>query len=239
MTKNLIRYVDDETVNFTGSDSEDYVDDEDIEGMKIESNSSLISVWKLKSDVLLNLYASKNKDSQDLEEVLNINNIPTLTINTDLIKQTIFIFDLIFGLNMNLRFDRSFFPSDFIDFDYSVIYSEDVKDRFIDLIKNRKAYLHEDSNYFEVDESKISEGTLVRTLINSRVVLFWRDVSLSEVTIKRIMTLGLAFLIKGLSVSELVFYVKEVLPYGEFSVSVVHHESNYVVIGVENPLFKF
>lgn len=124
-------------------------------------------------------------------------------------------------------------------FDETLTYIQDEGSLFRDLVLKKKGYLSDTSDYYEVDSSLLSTNTKTTTLRNTRVILFWRSLELKKYTIKRILTLGLLFLIGKISMAELIFYVKLELPEGSYEVKILQKDKTYVVIGIEKPIFSF
>lgn len=84
----------------------------------------------------------------------------------------------------------------------------------------------------------LAKNTKVTTLVNTRVILFWRNVRLEDTVKKRIISLGLLYLMRKISKAELLFYIREILPSGSLEVTIRYKVNTYVLIGVESPLFS-
>lgn len=115
------------------------------------------------------------------------------------------------------------------NFDETLAYVSSEKDKFYNLVTKRKGYLQEDSNYYQIDKSILSEDREAIILANSRVILFWRGLTLNEWQIKRIITLGLLHLIGQLTVGQLYIQVKDIIPKGIFEVSIKSEDRKSVV----------
>lgn len=162
--------------------------------------------------------------------------LPRLQLNIDKIQLVNFSSDLVYGLNLTIK-QRSIIGSKLVIFNSDVTYNEDEGLKFRRSIVEKKGYLESDENYFNLKEDLVTKGTKVVTLINTRVILFWRDVDLSELTVKRILSLGLLFLIKKMSYAELFFEINRLLPNGRYNVSIKSVDNSYVLIGIELPIF--
>jgi hypothetical protein len=162
--------------------------------------------------------------------------IPRIALDIDNLKVVRFSEDLVYGLKLSVNY-KNFLASVNQNFDSDVTYNEDEGLKFRRLIMERKGYLDPEENYFYLKDNLLSEGTKVTTLINTRVLLFWRGIELSEYIVKRTLSLGLLYLIKRISYAELIFEIYSLLPNGRYNVSVKSVDSSYVLIGIELPIF--
>lgn len=167
-----------------------------------------------------------NKFKQD--NYLDVENKQAVKFSSDLVK------DLKLIINY-----REFFKSKEKQFDETLTYVQDDSSLFKTLVLKKKGYLSDKSDFNVIDSSMLTTKTKATTLRNTRVILFWRSLELKEYTISRILTLGLLFLIGNISLAELVFYIKLELPEGDFEVKIIQQKNNYVVIGIEKPIFSF
>lgn len=158
---------------------------------------------------------------------LNINTMNTLTMVTDLLK----------GIDLKMKVNSGLFSS-IINYGNEIVYNDENAAGFTKHVLKRKGYLIEESNYFNVNTDKLSYETNVLALVNTRVILFWKDIRLNDIVKKRIITLGLAFLINKISLAELYFFIREALPPLSCEVSVSYKKNTYVLIGVEGPIFS-
>lgn len=124
-------------------------------------------------------------------------------------------------------------------FDEAIASNPRLKKSFRRKILHGDGYLTDQSNYFDVDSKFLDEYSKMSTFRNSRVLLIWRGVDLKSSQIKRILTLGLGFLIEAISKAELIFAVKQILPLGDFNVKVMYVRKSYVFIGIEGQVFSF
>lgn len=122
-------------------------------------------------------------------------------------------------------------------FDETLAYDEIERNKFRKLVIKRDAYLEVDSNYFEISKEFLSKGTQSTMLTNSRVVVFWRGLTLTDFQVKRLLTLGLLYLVQGLTKAELIFHIRETIPKGKYEVFIQERKNSFVIIGVEEPIF--
>lgn len=163
---------------------------------------------------------------------------PKLTLNLEDLQVVDSSASLLYGLD--LKVNQKYFTGRKVkEYDVSIMESPIKKDSFTKSIFRRKGYLEEEQNYFEVPSKYVSEDTEVTLLTNSRVVLFWRGFKLNEFTVKRILSLGLLYLMGEITQAELVFNIRENLPNGSFEVSVKYQTNTYVLIGIEKPIFSY
>jgi hypothetical protein len=179
-----------------------------------------------------------DNDVGNLKDILSFkDDIPRLNLNINSMNTLIMIKDLIKDVDLTMKVNSGLFGS-IVNYSEEIIYNDELAAGFTKHVLNKKGYLIEESNYFDVDKKNLSYGTNVFVLINTRVLLFWRDVNLDETMKKRIITLGFALLINKISLAELYFFIKEALPPITCEVSVSYKKNTYVLIGVEGPVFS-
>lgn len=154
-------------------------------------------------------------------------------------KQAVrFSSDLVNNLKLVVNY-KEFLLKKSKQFDETITYVQEESSLFRNLVLKKKGYLSDKSDFNVVDSSMLTQNTKTITLSNTRVILFWRSIELKEYIIQRILTLGLLFLIGNISIAELIFYIKLELPEGNFEVKILQQKNNYVVIGIEKPIFSF
>lgn len=172
--------------------------------------------------------------------VKNGNSYPQFELNVDRLKIVKYSEEFLLNLNLSLTYKNVLMVTSFKEFDETLSYSSEAKEKAKQLILNRGAYFHEDSNYFDVmDEKHISKGTSISMLRNSRVTLFWRNVELSDNQKKRILSLGLSYMIGIISYAELYYCIQRTLQKGSYNISVRTVPKTFVLIGVEREIFSF
>jgi hypothetical protein len=117
--------------------------------------------------------------------------------------------------------------------------SEKEKLLFHNIITKKEGVLEEESNYFWVDDNLLSDNGKACTLRNTRVILYWRGINLEDFVVKRILTLGFDFLIMGFTKDELLAKVLQTLPPGTFEIKIKFDRKVYVLITIEEPIFRF
>lgn len=172
--------------------------------------------------------------------VKNGNSYPQFELDVDRLKIVKYSEEFLLNLNLSLTYKNVLMITSFKEFDETLSYSSEAKEKAKQLILNRGAYFHEDSNYFDViDEKHISKGTNISMLRNSRVTLFWRNVELSDSQKKRILSLGLSYMIGIISYAELYYCIQRTLQNGSYNISVRTVPKTFVLIGVEREIFSF
>jgi hypothetical protein len=188
----------------------------------------------------LNIFEESEIDEESIVDIINSlskSELPRFELNVDNKKVVKFSTDLVYGLDLELSY-KKLIGRTTITFDENVTYDKDESSKFRNLITIKDGYLSKDENFFEVDSSKLSKNTKVTTLVNTRVILFWRNVRLEDTVKKRIISLGLLYLMRKISKAELLFYIREILPSGSLEVTIRYKVNTYVLIGVESPLFN-
>lgn len=145
--------------------------------------------------------------------------------------------DLLKNLHLEIRGSHLFGTKE-KTFSEELLYDASLKNEFRDYIIKHGGYLIQESNYFEISTELLSELSKATMLVNSRVLLFWRGVTIDDLTVRKILTAGLGFLIGSISYAELVFQIKKLIPKGTFEVSVKYQKDAFVLIGVEQPVFS-
>jgi hypothetical protein len=146
--------------------------------------------------------------------------------------------DFLVSLDLTISCSNLFGERKF-EFDETVSYVQEEKDKFKELVFDRDGYLTEDHNYFKVPGEDLSFDRNAITLKNQRVIVFWRNINLTERVTKQIVTLGFAYLLNIVNDAELVFRIRQMLPLGVHGVSVKSIPNTYVIIGIEPPIFSF
>lgn len=193
-------------------------------------NPNLVREIILNSENILRLSRLVNSVSTCPKFELDINNLKIVKYSSE----------FLLNLNLSLTYKNVLMVTSYKEFDETLSYSYEAKEKAKQLILNRGGYFHDDSNFFEVeDEKRISKGTNIMMIRNSRVTLFWRNVILSYDQKKRILSLGLGYMIGIISYAELYYCIQRALPKGSYNVSVKTIPKTFVLIGVEGELFSF
>lgn len=160
--------------------------------------------------------------------------------NLDLSRMDVVKFssELLQNLNLLLSYKRLGFYRKKL-FDETLTYNKLFGDSFKELVLDKHGYLEEEENYFELSKEYVSKDTNTILLRNSRVILYWRSFELDQIMIKRILTLGLLFLIGSINKAELYFYIRRIIPDGTYEISIRNKENSFVLIGIEKPLFSY
>lgn len=149
-------------------------------------------------------------------------------------------YDLLTNLVLRVKYTRLMIWDKIYSFDENLANDKDTRLKFRDLILNKRGYFEHDSNYFELRKAKKPKGTSIQCIKNLRVTLFWSNIILDEIQIKRILTLGLAFLMEEISEAELIFHVNEIIKVrGKYDIFLNSKEKVFVRIGIRLPLFTF
>lgn len=234
--------------------SVDLSEDTNLKDDKFEHQQEDDSVIEEKDKVFVRLQNPNFKNPNLVKEIiLNSKNIlrlsnavkdsnsyPLFELNVDRLKIVKYSDEFLLNLNLSLTYKNVLMVTSFKEFDETLSYSFEAKEKAKQLILNRGAYFHEDSNYFDViDEKHISKGTNITMLRNSRVTLFWRNVELSDSQKKRILSLGLSYMIGIISYAELYYCIQKTLQKGSYNISVRTVPKTFVLIGVEREIFSF
>lgn len=182
----------------------------------------------------------ENIYQMDLKSLLLRNEIlPGFNINVETIDVVKFSSELLQNLNLLLNYrTKVYIVRNTYKFDETLSYNENQKKKFKRLVTEQDGYLENESNYFTVKKEFLSRNTKTVTLRNSRVILFWRKLELKDNEVKRILSLGLSFLIGSITLAELYFYVRRIVPKGIYEVSIRYKKNSYVLIGIEKPIFR-
>lgn len=181
-----------------------------------------------------------NKLNDDLKQILlSVDIVPRFNLNVEEIKIVKFSSQLLENLNLILNYKRMLSMSRTTkEFDETLSYKRDMKQVFKKLVTKQDGYLDNESNYFYVDKQFLTKGTKTVSLRNTRVILFWRKIDIEDKVVKRILTLGLLFLIGEISIAELTFMIKKLIPNNTFEVSIKYKKNTYLLIGIEKPIFS-
>jgi hypothetical protein len=145
-----------------------------------------------------------------------------------------------FALGLDLKLHTNGLFKKVHEFDMTLFSDNRSMEKFHKLVFNNNGVLEEESNYFWIYDEKLSyDGSKACTLRNTRVILYWRGLELDEHNVKRILTLGLDFLIFGFTKEELIFKIRTMIPTGTYDVAVKYNRKSYCLITIEQPLFIF
>lgn len=194
------------------------------------------------SFVNLKKYLLKNKDNAEVEKSIPkvlVENIiePRFNLNVANMQVTKIKSELLKNLDLSLRGNFLFVVKD-RSFSEELLYDSSLEKDFREYIIKHGGYLIQEKNYFEISPDLLSELTRATMLINSRVLLFWRGITIDDLTVKKILTAGLGFLIGSISYPELLLLIKKEIPNETFEVSVKYQTNAYVMIGIEEPVFS-
>lgn len=200
-----------------------------------------VGVTKVRSPDADNMFIETLADDQIIttkEDSLTIFS-PKFQLNGEKLEIVKFSSDLLLNLDLTFKFDHlKVIPSIYI-FDETLSYDNRIREKLKNIIIHKGGYLLEDSNFFSVEKYQLSDYTNLTTLRNSRVSLFWRGVELTEVNIKRILSMGLAFLLGVISQAELVFEIKQEIKNDNYSINIKFEKNRYIRIGIEAPVFSY
>lgn len=227
------------------------INSEDVDFIDIGVEENVIINF---GDNVLSKYTNPNKINPDLSDRIIVKkdsfldlskivngepNFPGIELNMEKLDVVKFTSDLLLNINLDLTFKNVLQITEVKKFDQTLSYDQDSKNLAKKLIVSRGAFFDYDQNYFDVPNKYITKNTKVRTLRNSRVVLFWRNVELSEYQKKRILTLGLSHLLNVISYAELYYCIQKALPRGQYLITIRPVPNSYVLIGVEREVFSF
>lgn len=86
--------------------------------------------------------------------VKDSNSYPQFELNVDRLKIVKYSDEFLLNLNLSLTYKNVLMVTSFKEFDETLSYSFEAKEKAKQLILNRGAYFHEDSNYFDVIDEK-------------------------------------------------------------------------------------
>lgn len=165
---------------------------------------------------------------------------PRFNLDIDKMQVVKFSSELVMNLDLQLTSSRILGGEKTTIFSNDLTFNEGQKKVFKSLVLNRKGYLSEESNYFQVGDKYISEDAHATTLRNTRVILYWHSTAnLSDIQVKRILTLGLTFLIGEISRAELIVEIQKELPNGKFDLDLKYEKNRFVFISIKEPIFTF
>jgi hypothetical protein len=218
---------------------EDIDDDSENPNLPKDKNLSLVKMKRIREKEEM---IAKKEVNTLLSKNFKFKENFGLKLNLDLEgkKMAEFVDELVLGLDLTIQSSGKVrFLTKTSKFAHNIAYDTKSGNAFRNEIISNKGYLYSDKNYFFVDDKYTTDGSKVVTLINSRVILFWRGVDLEKTAIKRILTLGLSYLIKKLTYAELYFNISEIIPNGDFDVSIRSKDNTFVLIGVERHPFLY
>lgn len=142
------------------------------------------------------------------------------------------------NLDLTLRYSDYIIFDKERKFDESITYIEEESNEFRKLLLYNDAYLSNDDNYVKVGDKYLPRFTEAMTLRNTKVILYWRGIILTEIKCKKILSLGLAFLLDFISEAQLLFDIKLIIPNGLYEIKIRKESKTYVFIGIEEPVFN-
>lgn len=147
-------------------------------------------------------------------------------------------YELVLNLNLSLNYKVLFtFQNKY--FNQQVVYDSDLAFEFRDIVINKKGYLYDERNFIKVPEGSLSKDTNCIFLVNSRVVLFWKNIYLNDLKVKRILTLGLCYLSNIFNKTQLIYSISEEIPVNKYDIKIRDVTNSYLIIGIEPPIFSF
>jgi hypothetical protein len=152
----------------------------------------------------------------------------------DNMKVIKFVSDFLQSLDLELKYKR-LFREQTISFDETLGYDKVVIDKFKKLVLEKDAYFTSNVNFLPIDSvySAVS-------LRNARVTLCWRDIYLNDSDIKRILTLGIAYLSNFITKAEMLFHIRRITSQlGLFELGISERKSTYLVIRIRSPVFTY
>jgi hypothetical protein len=169
---------------------------------------------------------------------IDLDGIPKFSLKLDRMEVVKFSSDLLYDINLEIKVPKLFGDKS-LEFDPSVTYDPNKGKRFRNTIIEKRGYLDEESNFFNMDRELAGKDANVILLKNSRVILYYRDVDLSTRVKKRILTLGMLFLVNQMSRAELLVYIRRELGSGVYEISINNKPNCWVLIGIEAPIFTY
>lgn len=212
-----------------GKESEDSIDTENITFASIRGDNIYSESVRLDENIFDEKYDSSKFDAS----------VQGILLNENKLKIVKFKSDLLLNLDLNVKFRNMFNQLRVIKFDEALSFNTNTREELKRIVTKQEGYLSEESNFFSVDKDLTSDETEVITLRNSRVILYWRDIDLTEFEVKRILTLGFCCLLDIISQAELVFFIREIIQKESFEIRVKQKKNNFVLIGIEAPIFRF
>jgi hypothetical protein len=177
----------------------------------------------------------------DVDRIFHIekyNSIPEIHLHFTKSKEVSMRTDLLIGLNLMLETNVKF-GNKLKVFDETVSYDYDEGKKLQRYVYKNKGYLVEESNYYYFTKHKLSKDTEACSFINGRVILFWRGTILDEITVKRILAVGLVLLIGKATLAQTYVKIGDLVPNNQdLEVSIDAEQNKYVLIGVEKRLFN-
>jgi len=155
------------------------------------------------------------------------------------LKVAKFLDELIINLRLDIRARGLFNQWKDYTFDETISYDPESRLKFRDLLVDKEGYFSDVGNYFYLDNTILDEYTKLATLRNSRVSVYWREISLTDEQIDRIITLGFGWLIDVITKAELVVLINQVIKNSTYEIKALRKPMVYVMIGIEGPIFKF
>jgi hypothetical protein len=215
-------------------------DDSENENIPTITVNSLVKINNIRrnEEIIANKEAVNGLLSKNFKNNENLK----LELDLDLDRKKVVKFaeELVLGLDLTIqRSSKVGFLTKTKKFAHDITYNVERGNSFRNEIISNKGYLSNEKNYFSVSDKYTTKNTSVVTLTNSRVILFWRGVKLDEEAIKKIITLGLGYLIKTLTYAELYHNIYQIIPDGDFNVSIRSKDNTYVLIGVEKHPFLY
>lgn len=206
-----------------------------------ETDNPLLPMNEM-SFVRLKGILKKKEGSEEVEKTIPkvlVENLLEPRFNLDVASMSVVKFrtDLLKNLSLQLRGNFLLGQKD-KSFSEELLNDSGQQSQFREYVMKHGGYLVNESNYFQIDPKRLSEMSKATMLINSRVLLFWRGITLGELAVKKILTAGLGFLVGSISYAELLVIVQSHVPKGTFEVSVKYQTNAYVLIGIEAPVFQ-
>jgi hypothetical protein len=226
--------------DFSGGSDEDSSDSEDETKFKIRVREPAIikDFVKTSSSNHQVDVDNKNKFFEKFSSGIDLDGIPKFSLELDRMEVVKFSSDLLYDINLEIKVPKLFGDRSIV-FDKSVTYDSQKGKRFRSTIIEKRGYLDEESNFFNIDREIAGKDANVILLKNSRVILYYRDVDLSIRARKRILTLGMLFLVNQMSKAELLVYIRQELDSGAYEISINNKPNCWVLIGIETPIFTY
>lgn len=176
-------------------------------------------------------------DPSMLEMQISGSEVPGFNFDYENMKVVRFTNDLIERVDLLIK-RSGLFKVKLVEFDETLAYDNVQRSKFRNIITNQGGYLDDVSNYFELPNAILQVGSSAITLRNSRVTLYWRGIELDEIQKKRIITLGFTYLLDIIKESELVFWIREIIPKGVHEVYIRSKPNTFVLITIEKPILS-
>lgn len=180
---------------------------------------------------------NKNGPSGENKITLTSSSVSGFNFDLDSMKVAEYTSDLLDLIDLTIR-KSGMLDYKLIVFDKRLAYDEKERKKFYDIITKKDGYLDNNKNYFELPKEILQVGSNAMCIRNSRVLLRWRNIQLTDVQKRRILSLGFAYLLGIISQADLIFWIRETIPLNIHEVNVRYKTNTFVLISIEEPIFR-